>query len=201
MAKQVIPENEILRAEQLRILRAAGVDQVDERIRHLLATGRLMRDLYPRRAGVLALALLGLALAVGCSDEEAAPPLDAGTVAAISTATATGTGTAATLPPDAGSTQTATGITTKLTSDAGAGETRSSNLDAKVWCAQCGNDFIQHCTANGDGTYACNCGLTCGTKPGDPWDPMRSCLAGETPGIWCPLTTSKPACACYIAGN
>jgi hypothetical protein len=53
-------EDEILRARQLRVLRLAGVERVDERISHLLATGqvaasqvllgyeRLMRDVQKK---------------------------------------------------------------------------------------------------------------------------------------------------------
>jgi uncharacterized protein YjfI (DUF2170 family) len=33
--------DEILRARQLRILRSAGIQQVDERLSHLLATGKI----------------------------------------------------------------------------------------------------------------------------------------------------------------
>lgn len=41
MDTTIVTENEILRAHQLRVLRAAGIDRVDARVRHLLATGRL----------------------------------------------------------------------------------------------------------------------------------------------------------------
>jgi hypothetical protein len=38
---QIASEDEILRAQQLRILRVAGVRRVDERVSHLLATGKI----------------------------------------------------------------------------------------------------------------------------------------------------------------
>ena len=41
MVATVVTEDEVLRAHQLRVLRSAGVDLVDEHVRHLLATGRL----------------------------------------------------------------------------------------------------------------------------------------------------------------
>lgn len=41
MDTTVVAENEILRAYQLRVLRFVGIDRVDARVRHLLATGRL----------------------------------------------------------------------------------------------------------------------------------------------------------------
>lgn len=42
MDTTVVTENEDLRTHQLRVLRAAGIDRVDARVRHLLATGRAM---------------------------------------------------------------------------------------------------------------------------------------------------------------
>lgn len=84
---------EIRRDEQLRVLRAAGIDRVDERIHELLATGklsagqvvagytRLLRDLQPpdsdadvarrERAHRLALEIVNAAVAGQISDEKA----------------------------------------------------------------------------------------------------------------------------------
>ena len=38
---RIATEDEILRARQLRVLREAGIAKVDDRVRHLLATGKL----------------------------------------------------------------------------------------------------------------------------------------------------------------
>lgn len=86
-------QDEIRRDEQLRVLRAAGIDRVDERIHELLATGklsagqvvagytRLLRDLQPpdsdadvarrERAHRLALEIVNAAVAGQISDEKA----------------------------------------------------------------------------------------------------------------------------------
>ena len=86
-------QDEIRQAEQLRVLRAAGIDRVDERIHELLATGklsagqvvagytRLLRDLQPpdsdadvarrERAHRLALEIVNAAVAGQISDEKA----------------------------------------------------------------------------------------------------------------------------------
>ena len=227
MAKQVIPENDILRAEQLRILRAAGVDRVDERIRHLLATGRLgagtvlagygrlMRDLCTRRAGVVAVVLLGLALAAGCADgEEAAAPLDAGTVAVSTTATATGTGTAATATAtgtQTGPTSTGTGTSTaRFTSTAtGIGTTGTGSatgtgtgVSCQPTAAQMGKTILCQQGAYSM-TWDCLCGLPCGTK---------LCAAtngiAPAPAVAVPTNGAAPYCtcatadtSCYKAGN
>jgi len=236
MAKQVIPENDILRAEQLRILRAAGVDQLDERIRHLLATGRLsagavlagygrlMRDLYPRRAGVVALALLGLALAAGCADEETAAPLDAGTVAVSTTATATGTGTA--LPSDAGGTPTATATVTETqtgptstgtgtstarftstatgigTTGTGSATGTGTGVSCQPTAAQMGKTVLCQ-QAEYSMTWTCLCGLPCGAKS----CPATNGIA-PAPAVAVPTNGAAPYCtcatadtSCYKAGN
>jgi len=214
MAKQIIPENDILRAEQLRILRAAGADHVDERIRHLLATGRLsasavlsgygrlMRDLYPRRAGVVALALLGLALAAGCSDGEAAAPDDAGTATQVGTSTRT----AIALPPDAGSTTTATATATTTATHGTATATSTgtglpsftatgvttathSATGTGTTCALMSREPIA-CDNFGTATapkWSCACGMDCGGF---------GCGGGEVPGVWQQTAGGTPICAC-----